>query len=1034
MTVARWTALVDALLAGRLDAGTVQLLCSALLSADKSTEWEQQDRPDGLPSGTPAKRDVRRAAARLLELPMDPTDQHSVRVRCLALMRAVFNPQDAATVDGVREPRARLARCREAVELAIGGRDEDLIVYTLSTALFAASTARDWDAGAACIEQMLGRLKAPQRDAALAGVSLFEDLTGATWYDARWVWRLKLRYLFWQRVRTFSENSGTRRWDSDIRPELQACSDELASIHPLYRSKFAAIEGVDARRLGDRDGFRAAEARLLELCTAHPDSTSADLYLVCRQMNAQLLNDYRRKLESSTARAGLALRGFQSIDDLTRTCTAQEAHDSVGTLRASGAVESLRRLGNGAYEAGGAIVLAGRTTQSEAEWEEASQWINVAGEAWRDFGLNGLRAVEFSRVRLLLRAPGGPRVSREEATDRLLVVVEEASRAGLRRNALRLAVTTAEAGDARVEALLDRELDRATVSGLGHTLAIATEFTARRALASGDDPAAIAQWRQVELLAVRSASGLRAGNHFRDPRRTADMLKLAADAIARQPGADSPNTATDRLDHLLEAIHCLALSLLNLSTEEDRIQARRDYAPLFVDAAETAITLGDTAAADQIMETLRRERVGVLLADLATDERVSDLVRAAAERIQTAAAATIQHAGSEDGPLARELVIRDHDALAQLQEQATRDAESILGPLATLSRVSHLRQNTSEAVFAAKRARTGTVIVLLQLAFLGVDDPARPARLLRKVSWCDVAGRMHDVVDIADVDRALLGGNPNDAGYFTALPALATALLPPALIELLLAAERPVRMLVIPTGVHTVPFDALPLNETEQLIDRAIVTVHTSITAMLALLDVERKPSHRKSTIVYDAVGLQHAERERRALLDALRRVDHDVRTIPELGQALRDPSGYPGGLLAMAVHGSSSRNGWGQIKNMPDGTVLRPTDVLAWDVPRLCVLASCHSSITSSDGVDLSGFPLAMFLRGATTVIGSLFAVPDSATSDIMSTFWQQLGEDRTAAEALRTAKLNWIADHPNRRGRTRDWSGLVVYGGAHH
>lgn len=126
-----------------------------------------------------------------------------------------------------------------------------------------------------------------------------------------------------------------------------------------------------------------------------------------------------------------------------------------------------------------------------------------------------------------------------------------------------------------------------------------------------------------------------------------------------------------------------------------------------------------------------------------------------------------------------------------------------------------------------------------------------------------------------------------------------------------------------------------------------------------------------------------------------------------ELRSSLHAVEGVPGGVLVMAVHGASSADGWQQTKRMPDGTVLRPADLMGWEVPRLCVLASCHSSIASADGIELSGFPLAMFLSGATTVVGSLLAVPDRSTSEIMTEFWGLIGAGLQAPAALREATL---------------------------
>lgn len=51
------------------------------------------------------------------------------------------------------------------------------------------------------------------------------------------------------------------------------------------------------------------------------------------------------------------------------------------------------------------------------------------------------------------------------------------------------------------------------------------------------------------------------------------------------------------------------------------------------------------------------------------------------------------------------------------------------------------------------------------------------------------------------------------------------------------------------------------------VIDRAVVSTHTSLTTIIALLAIHRYPSHSRSTAVFD-LGLQHA----RAVFEALGR------------------------------------------------------------------------------------------------------------------------------------------------------------------
>ncbi|MEV6661511.1 CHAT domain-containing protein [Nocardia fluminea] len=141
--------------------------------------------------------------------------------------------------------------------------------------------------------------------------------------------------------------------------------------------------------------------------------------------------------------------------------------------------------------------------------------------------------------------------------------------------------------------------------------------------------------------------------------------------------------------------------------------------------------------------------------------------------------------------------------------------------------------------------------------------------------------------------------------------------------------------------------------------------------------------------------------------------------------------------LFAMAVHGSADDQGWGQAKKLTDNdgntTWVTAAHVLRWRVPRLCVLASCNSPITTPDGIELGGFPLALMLRGATTVIGGLYNISDKDTSDIMIAFWRYLANGENPLSALRHAKLDYFDYNPGHRHNWPDyWAGLIAYGAA--
>ena len=103
--------------------------------------------------------------------------------------------------------------------------------------------------------------------------------------------------------------------------------------------------------------------------------------------------------------------------------------------------------------------------------------------------------------------------------------------------------------------------------------------------------------------------------------------------------------AVQELRSLLRAVYCLAVQLASAVSGRDRGQLGRLFAPALRRAAALTVGLRDHRAADLLLEAVRRDRVGVLLLELATTPGVSDALREAAETLLAAQAATPPGAG-----------------------------------------------------------------------------------------------------------------------------------------------------------------------------------------------------------------------------------------------------------------------------------------------------------------------------------------------------------------------------------------------------
>lgn len=668
--------------------------------------------------------------------------------------------------------------------------------------------------------------------------------------------------------------------------------------------------------------------------------------------------------------------------------------------------------------------------------------------AWAGYALNGSNSLVSLRARIRLLEEDPPVA---ELTGDLLGVNENAVNPGTRRTALRAAVRSGTAGSlavrSRVEALLARAdaetapVEHALLSGL------LAQWWWRSCVALEEaTDAAAADWQAAEAAALAAAQLLRRRGVSLDPSLEIDMWRTAADAAQRTvPAADRERV---ELERLLAAVLAAAELMTTVSTTTTRAVHARRFAPLFARAAALAARLGDHAAADTVMEAARRDRVGLILAEIARNPDVDVAIRSAALAVSQASAHTPtepEHAAPEEeegatnapATSAEEGGARGLDtrsaAIATDRVGAVRGVEQVLGPLGALCDAGRLSEATGAALLDAL-AGTGTTAVLSLLPLAGADTDAE-VPVLRRLTWQAPGEEVREHLDLVTVHPDILGLAAGGHAMFAVLADITGELLPPPLLALLATADEtaPVRLAVVPTGFFHVPFDALNLDSVvpgARLLDRAAVSLHGSLTSALALLRLERDPSLTPSVAVYDE-ALTHALSEYEGLLQYFPGVER----VPDADGlhdrlATRHPRAAVYSLLVMGVHGVTDATGWAQAKRMPDGSVITAAQVFSWTVPRLCVLASCHSAITTADGVELGGFPLALMLRGATTVVGGLYDIDDGSTAHIMVGFWQRLAGGLPPVRALREAKLAWLVEDSSRRRDAKLWAGLVAYG----
>ncbi|MBA9005331.1 CHAT domain-containing protein [Thermomonospora cellulosilytica] len=276
---------------------------------------------------------------------------------------------------------------------------------------------------------------------------------------------------------------------------------------------------------------------------------------------------------------------------------------------------------------------------------------------------------------------------------------------------------------------------------------------------------------------------------------------------------------------------------------------------------------------------------------------------------------------------------------------------------------------------------------------------------------------------------------------------LAALLLPPGLLELLADSDtrgEVPRLLVVPDpALWRLPWAAMvvaPEDDPEPyLIDRAVLTLLPSLFLIeeTPARSVERSFSGTRCAAYFCDVDPSGLAIEQQALDDAFHDRFRALSTPAELIAALDAPDpDEPIAFLALSVHGTN-RPGLAHSLFLDRRTELSAARMLTLRVPPLLMINACMSAeLDQRRGTDPLGIPTVALCRGAHTVIGGIFPLPDGAseetpefshpTASILSRLYHRLSEGWEPAEALRDAQRNWLADRPGAVPLL--WSGLVA------
>jgi CHAT domain-containing protein len=243
-------------------------------------------------------------------------------------------------------------------------------------------------------------------------------------------------------------------------------------------------------------------------------------------------------------------------------------------------------------------------------------------------------------------------------------------------------------------------------------------------------------------------------------------------------------------------------------------------------------------------------------------------------------------------------------------------------------------------------------------------------------------------------------------------------------------------IVIIPDrALHGLPFAALRMpGKTRYLIEDFPVVVSPSLTHFLTIGSAS--PS-RDAIVGFGSQNGSSAEFKELAALN-----DIYLKAATYQGSQV-DKSSFLEALGKTAIFhyaGHSATDAADPLRSsiLLDGNRSGPNSVTAVDISHqhlvsnsVVILSSCDSSVGNSrDGVGMRGLTSAFLIGGAGSVVGSLWTVEASSTSDLMIRFHRAFAKSRMpVAQALREAQLSFLKAYPE-RSHPYYWSGFEVTG----
>jgi CHAT domain-containing protein len=90
--------------------------------------------------------------------------------------------------------------------------------------------------------------------------------------------------------------------------------------------------------------------------------------------------------------------------------------------------------------------------------------------------------------------------------------------------------------------------------------------------------------------------------------------------------------------------------------------------------------------------------------------------------------------------------------------------------------------------------------------------------------------------------------------------------------------------------------------------------------------------------------------------------------------------------------------------------------------------LSACDTGRGDIKGDGVVGLSRSLISAGVSSIIVSLWSVPDAPTASLMTEFYRQIQQNYDKATSLRNAMLTTMKQHPN----PKDWAAFTLIGEA--